>query len=183
MKKITILFTAVLFAGSLFVLSAIAKPPPEVLAAKGPSIVEIALAINADTGEFSTLIAALVAADLVDALNGMHQYTVFAPTDAAFAALGLDAGNIGDMDKETLTKILLYHVAPGERFAADVIESDQIRTLSKQFLFPEVVEEDVYILDEIEVSPDAQVIIPNVDARNGVIHVIDNVLLPPDFLT
>jgi uncharacterized surface protein with fasciclin (FAS1) repeats len=183
MKKSNIILATMLVAGSLFVLSSVAKPPPEVLAAKGPSIVEIALAVNADTGEFSTLIAALVAADLVDALNGMHQYTVFAPTDEAFAALGLDADNIGDMDKATLTKILLYHVAPGERFAEDVVESERIRTLSKQFLFPEVTEDGVFILDEIGASPDAQVILPDVDARNGVIHVIDNVLLPPDFLT
>ena len=182
MKTSRSLLLTSLVAGSLIALTAVARPPSHVLAQQGPSIVEIALQINAESGEFSTLIAAVVAADLVGTLDGMRQFTVFAPTDAAFAVLGLNADNIADaFDKHTLRKILLYHVAPGERFAADVVESDRIRTVSRQFLFPEVTEDGVFILDNIELSPDAQVIIPDVDARNGVIHVIDNVLLPPDF--
>jgi len=135
---------------------------------KLPSIVEIALAVNQETGEFSTLIAAVVATDLVDTLNGNRQFTVFAPTDAAFAALGLDASNIGDLPKDALTNILLYHVSPGERFAADVLSSTQVRMMNKQFT---TVSEGPKINDSGFVAVD-------VDARNGVIHVIDAVLLP-----
>lgn len=136
-----------------------------------PTIVEIALAVNADTGEFSTLIAALVAADLVDALNGKRQFTVFAPTDAAFAELGLTAENIGDVPTDALTNILLYHVSPGERFAEDVFAGNRVRMLNKQFTFP-TLQDDTPFINE------SQIITPNVDAANGVIHIIDAVLLP-----
>lgn len=136
-----------------------------------PTIVEIALAVNAETGEFSTLIAALSTAGLVDTLNGNRQFTVFAPTDAAFAELGLNAGNIGTLPVDLLTNILLYHVAPGERFSGDVVSSDRIRTVSKGFLFPSVTDEGAFVND-------SQIIAVDIDASNGVIHIIDAVLLP-----
>src|SRR5688572_13869116 len=89
-----------------------AMQPQRAQASEGPTIVEAALAVNAETGEFSTLIAAVVRAGLVDTLNGKRQFTVFAPTDAAFAKLGLNAGNIDTVPLDALTNILLYHVAP-----------------------------------------------------------------------
>ena len=142
-----------------------------VKAASGPTIVEIALSVNADSGEFSTLIAAVQYAGLVDALNGNRQFTVFAPTDAAFAKLGLNAGNITSLPKDMLTNILLFHVAPGERFAADVVSASKVRTLNKSFAAVEVNDMGAYI-------DGAKIIATDIDASNGVIHVIDSVMLP-----
>jgi transforming growth factor-beta-induced protein len=135
------------------------------------TIVDVALSVNADTGEFSTLIAAILAADLADALSGNGQLTVFAPTDAAFAALDLDADNIGDLDTGTLTEILLYHVAKGRRMAEDVVSSTQIRMLNGGFTSISLMDGSAYIDDAMIVSTD-------VPADNGVIHVIDAVLMP-----
>ncbi|MBE0565914.1 MAG: fasciclin domain-containing protein [Krumholzibacteria bacterium] len=135
------------------------------------TIVDVALAVNAETGEFSTLIAAVVAADLVDALSARGQLTVFAPTDAAFAKLGLDADSIGSLDKDTLTGILLYHVAKGRRLAEDVVSSDRIRMLNGGFTAISLNDEGAFINDALIVATD-------VPADNGVIHVIDTVLLP-----
>lgn len=137
----------------------------------GNTIVEVALAVNAKTGEFSTLIAALKAAGLVDALNGKGQFTVFAPTDAAFAKLGLNASNIGTLPKATLTNILLYHVAHGSRYSGDVVSSTQIRMLNKEFTKISLSGGSVYINN-------AKIITVDVPASNGVIHIIDSVLLP-----
>lgn len=139
--------------------------------AKGPTIVEVALSVNAESGEFSTLIAALQSAELVGALNGKGQFTVFAPTDAAFAKLGLNAGNIGTLDKATLRNILLYHVARGARYAEDVVDASRIRMLNRGFTFVTVSGSTVSIND-------AQILAVDIKASNGVIHVIDTVLLP-----
>jgi uncharacterized surface protein with fasciclin (FAS1) repeats len=141
--------------------------------AETPTVVDVALSVNASTGEFSTLIAAVLAAGLADDLSARGQRTVFAPTDAAFADLGLDETNIGDLPVEALTNILLYHVAPGRRYAEDVVDSDQIRMLNGGFNPIEVVGSDVFIGDE-----PAQIVQTDIEASNGVIHVIDAVLLP-----
>lgn len=138
---------------------------------KGATIVDVALSVNAETGEFSTLIAALQSAGLVGALDGKGQFTVFAPTDAAFAKLGLNAENIGTLDKATLRNILLYHVARGARYAEDVADSSRIRMLNRGFTFVTVSGSSVFIND-------AQILTADVKASNGVIHVIDTVLLP-----
>jgi transforming growth factor-beta-induced protein len=135
------------------------------------TIVDVALAVNEDSGEFSTLIAALVAADLVDALSGNGQLTVFAPTDEAFAKLDLNADNIGDMDMDALRNILLYHVAKGRRMAESVVSSDQIRMLNGERTMISLMDGGAYINDSMIVATDVQ-------ADNGVIHVIDTVLLP-----
>jgi uncharacterized surface protein with fasciclin (FAS1) repeats len=104
------------------------------------TIVETALAINADSGEFSTLIAAVVYTGLVPTLNGKGQFTVFAPTDAAFAKLGLDAESIVTLPKKTVKSILLYHVARGERLSGDVVSSSRIRMMNKQFTYPSLMD-------------------------------------------
>ena len=154
-----------LLAGSLLV-GLVAAP----VAARrpGPSIVDTAIAVNADSGQFSTLIAALKAADLVSVLDGNRQFTVFAPTDAAFAALGLDASNIGTaFDKATLTNILLYHVTTGRKDSGDVLSSDSLRMLNGQ-------RADI----EGATIDGAPIIAVDISTSNGIIHVVDGVLLP-----
>lgn len=173
-SKVRVLFAALLVAVVLGVGFAALAPKSHASAApvtKGATIVGVAVAINAKTGEFSTLIAALKDAGLVNALNGKGQFTVFAPTDAAFAKLGLNASNIGTLPKATLTNILLYHVAHGSLYASDVVAATQIRMLNKEFTHVTTQGGAVFINN-------AQVIQPNVSASNGVIHVINTVLLP-----
>ena len=139
----------------------------------GPTIVETAVAVNASSGEFDHLIEAVVRADLVDPLNANRQLTVFAPTDAAFEELfaTLGVSGVSDIPVATLRAVLLYHVAPGERFSDDVVASTRIRTLSKGFLVPSVHDGGAYVND-------ARIVAADIDASNGVIHVIDTVLLP-----
>jgi transforming growth factor-beta-induced protein len=112
-----------------------------------------------------------VTADLVGALSAVGQRTVFAPTDAAFAELGLDAGNIGTLPKAALTNILLYHVAPGRRLAADVVSSNRIRMSNGGFTTIRLQAGEALIND-------SRIVLTDVEAANGVIHVIDAVLLP-----
>lgn len=136
----------------------------------------------ASTGEdFSILTQAVIFAGLADELSGNRQYTVFAPTNDAFVVLlgklGLTAEELFvDENRELVKDILLYHVAPGNRPAEDVIESDRIRTLNKSFIH--VNEED----DEFFVGNDAngfaKIVDTDIFAGNGVIHVIDAVMLP-----
>ncbi|UCF20904.1 MAG: fasciclin domain-containing protein [Gemmatimonadota bacterium] len=134
-----------------------------------PSIVEIAVGND----NFETLVAAVVAADLVDVLNGKQHFTVFAPTDDAFAALGLDPDNVGDLPVDVLTDILLYHVTRGDRLSQSVVGAKQIRMVNGDLLFVEGT-------TLVTPSNSANLILDliDIDARNGVIHVIDSVLLP-----
>jgi uncharacterized surface protein with fasciclin (FAS1) repeats len=124
-------------------------------------------------GDFTTLVAAVQAAGLVDALKGEGPFTVFAPTDAAFAALppgtidALLADPTGD-----LTQILLYHVVPGKVMAADVSDGLQATTLQGGTVSFTVADGAVKIND-------ANIIATDIETTNGVIHVIDAVILPP----
>ena len=167
MRRITLTAVAAVLA------LGIASAPIVQAREPGPTIVGAALAVNASTGQFGYLIAAVQRAGLVDTLNGNRQLTVFAPTDAAFRALfaTLGVSGVNDIPVSTLRAVLLYHVAPGERFAADVVSSSRIRTVSKGFLWPSVNGSGVYVND-------AQVIAADIDVSNGVIHVINRVLLP-----
>lgn len=168
LKKL--LFVFALFA---FVFAGVAAAPTAEAAPPGPTIVDVAISVNAQTGEFDTLIAALLAADpaVIQTLSGNGQFTVFAPTDDAFAAIGLDETTVGNLPQDTLTDILLYHVAHGRRDAADVVSSSQIRMLNGQFAGITVDNSGVFI-------DDAQIIATDVPAANGIIHVINGVLLP-----
>ncbi len=134
-----------------------------------PSIAEIAV----DDGRFTTLVAALGAADLVDTLSGEGDFTVFAPTDDAFAKL--PEGTIDALlnDIPALTDILLYHVVSGSVPAADVVGLDgvSVETLSGKSVMVKVSMGDVYIND-------SKVIITDIMASNGIIHVVDAVILP-----
>ena len=168
---LSVLFVIVMAAGAL-APAAMAKGPKDIF-----SIVDLALAVNADSGEFSILIAALQNADpaVIQTLDSRGQYTVFAPTDAAFVALldelGLTAGELlGNQD--LLTQVLLYHVAPGRRDSGDVISSDRIRTLEGSFLF-----QDGGVLTDAN-GRTSNIIAVDFFADNGVVHVIDTVVLP-----
>lgn len=166
MRKFTLLASAALLVAGITAAPVVARQP-------GPTIVETALAVNAQSGEFSQLIAAVSRAGLVDTLNGNRQFTVFAPTDAAFADLytALGVSGVDGIPLATLKAVLLYHVAPGERFSSDVLDASRVRMLSKSFTYPSVDGGTPYIND-------ARIVAADVDASNGVIHVIDSVLLP-----
>jgi uncharacterized surface protein with fasciclin (FAS1) repeats len=139
--------------------------------APSPTIVDVALQVNGSTGEFSTLIAAALRAGVASDLSARGQRTVFAPTDAAFAALGLNAGNIDTVPVEALTGILLYHVTPGRREASSVVGSDRLRMANGGTTTIEVRAEGAFINE-------ARIIATDVEATNGIIHVIDGVLIP-----
>lgn len=137
------------------------------------TIVDVAVA----NGSFTTLVAAVQAADLVETLSGPGPFTVFAPTDEAFAAaldaLGLTAEELL-ADTATLTSILTYHVLAGEVDAATAISLDgqSAATVNGAEIAISVVDGKVMIND-------ATVVIADVAASNGIIHAIDTVLLPP----
>ncbi len=135
-----------------------------------PSIAEIAVA----DGRFTTLVAALDAAGLVETLSGEGAFTVFAPTDDAFAALpeGTVEGLLDDIP--TLTNILLYHVVDGVVPAevALTLDGQMVETLSGDSFSVSLKDGNLYIND-------AMVIITDIEASNGVIHVVDAVILPP----
>jgi len=132
-------------------------------------IVEVA----AEAGTFKTLLAAAQAADLVDALKGEGPLTVFAPTDEAFAKLpeGTVETLLKPENKAKLQAVLLYHVVEGKVTSDEVVNLEYAKTLQGQKVKITVKMDKVYIND-------AQVIAADVEASNGVIHVIDAVILP-----
>ena len=126
-------------------------------------------------GRFTTLVAAVEAAELVDTLKGEGPFTVFAPTDDAFAAL--PDGTLDTLlmpeNKQQLTDILLYHVVSGKVMAADVVGLTSAPTV----LGPEI---SITVQDgKVFLNENVEVIITDIETSNGVIHVIDAVLLPP----
>ena len=136
-----------------------------------PTIVEIAVA---DPDNFSTLVAAVTAAGLVDTLNGTGPFTVFAPTNDAFAALPPGVVDYLLANIPVLTEVLTYHVVSGKAMAADLSDGDTLTTLQGEDL--------VVSIDGTVMINDATVVIPDVEASNGVIHVIDKVLIPSGVL-
>ncbi|HSN43688.1 MAG TPA: fasciclin domain-containing protein [Propionibacteriaceae bacterium] len=130
-------------------------------------------------GDFTTLATALTAAGLVDTLKGDGPFTVFAPTDAAFAKL--PAGTLDTLLKEPmgqLKDILTYHVIAGEVMAADVVtmNGQKVATVQGAELTIEVADGKVALVDVA--GNRVNVVTTDVDASNGVIHVIDGVLMP-----
>jgi uncharacterized surface protein with fasciclin (FAS1) repeats len=176
MKKLNVSKFMYALLIAVFGFGAFAAPVAQA-APKSNTIVDVALAANAQTGEFSILIAALQAADpaVIQTLSGKGQFTVFAPTDAAFVALlgelNLTAGQLLS-NKALVTKVLLYHVARGNRDSADVIASDRIRTLQGGFLL-----QNGGVLTDSN-GRTSNIIATDIKASNGVIHVIDRVVLP-----
>lgn len=157
--------------GVIHVIDAVLMPPADEAAMGTKDIVDTAIA----DGRFTTLVTAVKAAGLVDTLKGKGPFTVFAPTDAAFAALPagtLDSLLVPDA-KQQLTDILLYHVVPGKVMAADVASMTSATTALGKDIKIKVEDGKVYLNDTV------QVILTDIETSNGVIHVIDAVLLPP----
>ena len=146
---------------------------PEPTATPEPMLKDIVDTAVAD-GRFTTLVAAVGAAGLVETLKGEGPFTVFAPTDDAFAAL--PAGTVDELlkpeNKQKLTDILLYHVVSGKVMAADVTALTSAPTVLGKDVTVKVDMGNVYINE-------AKVIITDIETSNGVIHVIDAVLLLP----
>ena len=160
--------TIVTFTSFALILLAIAAVAPA-RAQQSKDIVDTAVA----AGSFTTLAKALKAADLVDTLKGPGPFTVFAPTDAAFAKL--PAGTLDKLlkpeNKDQLRRILTYHVVPGEVRAADVVKLPSAKAVSGDTITVKVNDGKVHV-------DDANVIKTDIQASNGVIHVIDTVILP-----
>jgi uncharacterized surface protein with fasciclin (FAS1) repeats len=130
------------------------------------------VAVASGAGSFNTLVAAVKAAGLVETLQGTGPFTVFAPTDAAFAKL--PKGTVEDLlkpeNKEKLVAILTYHVVAGKVMAADV-KTMKAKTVNGQSL-------DVKVTEGTVTVDNAKVVKTDIAASNGVIHVIDTVVLP-----
>lgn len=132
-------------------------------------IVDVAV----EAGTFETLVAAVTAADLVEVLKGDGPFTVFAPTDEAFAALpeGTVENLLKPENKDQLVAVLTYHVVPGRVTAADVVKLTEATTVQGTTVDIKVKEGKVMI-------DGAQVVAADIEASNGIIHVIDAVILP-----
>jgi uncharacterized surface protein with fasciclin (FAS1) repeats len=155
-------------AGAAATPAATAEPAP---AADEQDVVALAQA----TPDLSTLVEAVTAADLGETLQGEGPFTVFAPTNEAFTAVGQDTLDqlLAPAGKEQLTGVLTYHVVPGELMAADLEDGQQLETVQGEQL-PVSIDGDAVTVGGATVTQ------PDVDASNGVVHVIDGVLLPPE---
>jgi uncharacterized surface protein with fasciclin (FAS1) repeats len=166
---LTLSYTA--FAGSRSTGKGGATSKPAASNGVKPGTVTIVGIVLANDGEFDVLQAAVVRAGLVDTLNGKDQYTVFAPTDAAFMktlgvateAEAIDAVNSLPLD--TLKNILLYHVMEGRRNSTSVLAAPQYKMLNGQYLTRAAL-------------ANAGVAATDISASNGIIHVINSVLIP-----
>lgn len=147
----------------------VAMPKEKTVAAAG-TIVEVA----SGAGNFKTLVAAVTAAGLADTLSGEGPFTVFAPTDEAFAALpaGLVDKLLMPEHKDHLVQLLTYHVVAGKVMAADIKDGD-VKSLEGSTI-------KLSTMGGVMVN-DAKVVSADVAASNGVIHAIDKVILPPKF--
>jgi uncharacterized surface protein with fasciclin (FAS1) repeats len=155
------------FAAALAVAAAFAAAPASAQMEK--DIVDVAV----EAGSFTTLTAALEAAGLVEVLQGEGPFTVFAPTDEAFAKLPEGTVEALLADKEKLVAILTYHVVPGKVMAADVVSLSEAITVNGAAIAISTYDGKVKIND-------ATVVAADVSASNGVIHVIDTVILPAE---
>lgn len=178
MKKVTSTLTTFFFALALILVA-----NPGLMADCGAShsktastakmastkmdIVETAVSAE----NFSTLVTAVKAAGLVEALKGEGPFTVFAPTDEAFAKLPEGAIEALLNDKEKLAAVLTYHVVPGKVMASDVVKVDKAQTLNGQDVKVKV-DKNMVMVDN------ANVVATDILCSNGVIHVIDEVILP-----
>ena len=176
--KRTIMLSLAAVAIAVSACSAAATPAPATPAPATPApsmapamkdIVDTA----AGAGTFTTLLKAATAAGLVDTLKGAGPFTVFAPTDAAFAKL--PAGTLDGLlkDPAALKKILLYHVVSGKVMADKVVGMTSADSVAGPAIKISVKDGTVYLNDT------AKVVTPDIETSNGVIHVIDQVILPP----
>ncbi|MFN4032391.1 MAG: fasciclin domain-containing protein [Fimbriimonadales bacterium] len=137
--------------------------------AERKDIVDTAIA----AGQFKTLVKLVQEADLVDALRGEGPFTVFAPTDAAFAKLPKAQVDALLKDKEALKQVLLYHVVSGKVMSKDVVKLRSAKTLQGQNV-------NIRVQNKVVRINDARVVRADIECSNGVIHVIDKVILPPN---
>lgn len=157
--------------GVIHVIDSVLLPPAETHTAMPKNIIETAV----EAGSFSTLAAAIEAAGLGETLMGEGPFTVFAPTDEAFAKL--PEGTVEELlkpeNKDKLVAILTYHVVPGKVLAADVVNLTEATSAEGSPIAIKVDEGKVLL------NGSSQVIATDVECANGVIHVIDSVILPP----
>lgn len=143
------------------------------------SIVEIA----SGDAQFSTLVAALQQADLVSVLEGTGPFTVFAPTNAAFTAAGIDLGTISD---EALKEVLLYHVLGGAKITSGDLAEGQTYASTASTYGPDATQLSILIeknsAGNVVINGTTNVSTADVDATNGVIHIVDEVLMPLDIV-
>ena len=163
MRKTIATLTAIALCATLLAVGARAADQ------KKADIVDTAV----KAGSFKTLAAALKAADLVETLKGKGPFTVFAPTDEAFAKL--PEGTLEDLlkpeNKEKLAKILTFHVVSGKVTSAQVVKMKEAKTVEGQSV-------KIVVKDGVVKIDDAKVVKTDIDCTNGVIHVIDRVILP-----
>lgn len=161
-------FGMMLLSGTLLVAAVAAGTQAFAVEEKAKDIVDTAVA----AGSFKTLVAAVKAADLVETLKGKGPFTVFAPTDEAFAKL--PEGTLKDLlkpeNKEKLQAILTYHVVAGDVRAADVVKLTEAETVQGQKV-------KIDTKDGVKINK-SKVLKTDIICTNGVIHVIDTVLLP-----
>ncbi len=170
-----------LFAVALFAFAPTTNAQASYENRAEPTIVEIAVSND----DFSTLVAALKAAGLVDALSGDGPFTVFAPNNAAFAKIDSKTLNslLEPKNKETLTSILTYHVVPGNLMASDVVKAlekgngkAEVTTLNGQKLTVVKNSKGIWLKDQA--GNYSQITATDIKGSNGVIHVIGSVVMP-----
>ena len=153
----------------LFAVALVAAP----LAFAAPAAAQDAdiVAVAQSAGSFETLLKAATAADLVSVLQGEGPFTVFAPSDEAFAKIPAEQLQALLADKDALTRVLLYHVVPGKVTAADVVALSSAETAAGQAV-------SIHVMNGTVMVDDANVVATDIEASNGVIHVIDRVIMP-----
>ncbi|KGR80060.1 Nex18 symbiotically induced protein [Ureibacillus manganicus DSM 26584] len=159
------------FAVCLLVFMMMLSIPTGVFASKNMGAKKDIVETAVEAGEFKTLAAALEKAGLVETLKGEGPFTVFAPTDAAFDKLLNDLGVTAEelLARKDLKDILLYHVVPGKVLSSDLKDGMKVKTLAGK--------EVTISLNPVQVN-ESNVVKPDIEATNGVIHVIDAVLVP-----
>ena len=164
MKRILFFAMACVTALLGVTLSGLAQSANE----SGKDIVDTAVG----AGQFKTLVTAVKAADLVDTLKGKGPFTVFAPTDEAFAKIPREKLEALLKDKKALASVLTYHVVPGKVMAADVVKLNTAKTVQGKAI-------TIATRDGKVTINGANVLKTDIVCGNGVIHVIDAVILPP----
>lgn len=148
---------------------------------KRPGNGQTIVGIAASDTNFTYLVAAVQFAGLVDVLNGNRQFTVFAPVNQAFldlaAALNITIEELlTEPYRELVTTVLLYHVSPGIKFSTNVVKSSRVNTLQGQFAFTKI--EDGMVKIGNDANGYANIVAVDIRATNGVIHVLDKVIIP-----
>ncbi len=159
---------ASLMMSSVSMAGAYGKTKPAAMDKANKDIVQVAKS----AGSFNTLLTALKAADLVKTLKGKGSFTVFAPTDEAFAKLPAGALDALLKDPDALKSVLLYHVVSGAVLAKDVVTLSEAATLNGQKV-------SINSASGVVLNGSSNVVKTDILASNGVIHVIDTVLMPP----